>query len=240
MRSPMQEEFFVTGKSKESLSENDLMVVELEQRINNLQIHIEKLEKELPARERAAYDKGFAEGSAQGRDAERETLGAQHAAKMNELQKRFNSFCAGVQQSKQSIYANAHTVLLALCFEIAEKIMGAEALGNPDSGHFGGEKGPCIVADKERIIIRVAKDDLETVSGRKDFWLPVGERITSLIIEADERIERGGCVIESNSGVADAPARRATPDLRGLVETLWESLSAPAGQSPGGQTGAGA
>jgi flagellar biosynthesis/type III secretory pathway protein FliH len=82
------------------------------------------------------------------------------------------------------------------------------------------------IADRERIIVRVSKDDLENVSRRKDFWMPVGERLESIIIEPDERIEKGGCIIESNSGVVDARLGVQFEELHDTVEKVWESVSA--------------
>jgi len=240
LRPPEQEEFSVAGKSKEGLSENEVVVVALEKRVNDLRIQVENLEKELPRRERSAHEKGMEEGIAKGKLAERETLGARHGAAINELQKRFTAFCAGVEQSQKSMYVNAHAVLLPLCFEIAKKIMCTEALCNPQVVLSVVKKVLTYIADKDRLVIRVAKDDMETVSGRRDFWLPVGERLSSLAIEPDDRIERGGCIVESNSGVADARFGVQLGELKELVETIWKSISASALGDISGQAGGGA
>ena len=129
-----------------------------------------------------------------------------------------------MERSKKSIFANADTLLLAFCCEFAKKIIHNEVSVNPDIILPVLQKALSYIADRERLIIRVAKDDVETVSGRKDFWKPVGERLESIVIEPDERIEKGGCIVESNSGVADARLGVRFDELKDIVFKAWESM----------------
>jgi flagellar assembly protein FliH len=222
------EEFYVEGKTKESLNHDERIVVALEKRVNDLRVQVETLEKECTRREQSALEKGKDEGFKKGHAAALEKTRGEYAVKINELQQRFNAFCDAVESSKHSMYVNAHTVLLELCFEIARKIIHTEVICNPDVVISVIKKALTYIADKDRLVIRVAKDDLETVSGRKDFWAPVGERLESVIIEPDERLERGGCIIESNSGAADARLGVQLSELRELVEKTWKSICASA------------
>ena len=237
LRSAPQEEFFVAGATKKALSENDLLIVKLEKQINSLRIQVETLQKELPQRERSAREKGREEGISQGRLAERESLGAQNAAQINELQKRVTVFCTNVEQSKNAMYINAHQLLLSLCFALTEKIICTETSSNPQVVLSVIKKALSYIADKDRLLIRVAKDDMDSVSGRKDFWKPVGENLSSLSIEPDERVERGGCIIESNSGMSDARLGVQMAELKDLVEAVWKSTCASEAGPGAGQAG---
>jgi flagellar assembly protein FliH len=88
------------------------------------------------------------------------------------------------------------------------------------------KKALTYISDREKIIIRVSRGDLENVSGRTDFWIPVGERIDAVSIEPDDSIEKGGCIIESNSGKADARLGVQFLELREIIDRMWESVIA--------------
>ena len=81
------------------------------------------------------------------------------------------------------------------------------------------------IGHSEKMVVRVASEDLEQVSDRKDFWIPVGERLEYITIEADERIEKGGCIIESNSGVVDARLGVQFNELADLIEKTWSDVT---------------
>jgi flagellar biosynthesis/type III secretory pathway protein FliH len=231
------EEFFVQGKSKEPFSKEERAIIGLEKRINDLQELLTRSENELPRRLEQSRDEGLREGMKKGEAAAYEKTRADYEAQVDALQKRVSAFLADVEGSKKSIYANAHTILLDLAYKLARKIIQAEVTLNPDIILGVIKKSMTYISDRERIIVRVSKDDLENVSKNKNFWMPVGERLESIIIEPDDRIEKGGCIIESNSGVVDARLGVQFDELRDLVEKTWESVSASdtlSGESPAG------
>ena len=81
--------------------------------------------------------------------------------------------------------SNTDHIMLKLCFEIVKKMISSEVHENREYILNVIKKAICYIGDKERLIIRVAPADLETVSNRKDFWLPVTERLKDILIEQD-------------------------------------------------------
>jgi flagellar assembly protein FliH len=217
------EEFCGKGKS-EPYSQEERIIIELEKQINDLRIALERESKELPAKLQNAREQGLKEGLLKGEAAGREEATKKYNAQLDELQKKFLDFCAAVENSKKSVFTNAYNLLLAFCCEFAKKIIQTEVSVNPEIILPVLQKALSYIADRERLVIRVAKDDVETVSGRKDFWIPVGEHLESIVIEADERIEKGGCIVESNSGVADARLGVRFDELKEVVCKAWESI----------------
>jgi flagellar assembly protein FliH len=220
------EEFFVEGKSKSSLSMDETMIVEMQKRINDMQIKIENYEKDIPNREQAAYQNGINDGLKKGESDATVKCKAEYDAKIDELQKRINSFLANCESSRKDIFINAHNILLEFCFELSKKIIQTDVSCNPDIVLSTIKKALTYISDREKIIIRVSRDDLENVSGRTDFWIPVGERIDAVSIEPDDSIEKGGCIIESNSGKADARLGVQFLELREIIGRMWESVIA--------------
>jgi flagellar assembly protein FliH len=218
------EEFYIEGKTKQRYSEDEKTIIDLEKRMNDLRIALEKERKELPAAIHNAREQGYKEGFATGESSAREKATKEYSATINDLQQKIHDFCAQIDISKKNIFADAHSLLLAFCFEFAKKIIHTEVSANPQIILPVLQKALSYIADRERLVIRVAKDDWEIVSGRKDFWMPVADKLDSIAIEADERIEKGGCIVESNSGVADARLGVRLDELKEVVSKAWESM----------------
>ena len=218
------EEFYIEGKTKDRYSEDERTIIDLEKRMNDLRITLDNERKELPTAIQNARDQGYKEGFAKGESATHEKAVKEYSETINNMQQKIHDFCLQIDTSKKNIFANAHSLLLAFCYEFAKKIIHAEVSANPQVILPVLQKALSYIADRERLVIRVAKDDWETVSGRKDFWMPVAEKLESIAIEADERIEKGGCIVESNSGVADARLGVRFDELKEAVSKAWESM----------------
>jgi flagellar assembly protein FliH len=220
------EEFHVPGATKGSFSDDERRILTLEKQVKELEARLAGQEKQAIAAVAEAYAKGTKEGHARGEEEGLKKAQAAFDSRVGELQNKIASFLAAIEGSKKRIYGDAHTVLLKLCFELTKKIINTECRTNPDIVLAVIKKSLSYIADREKLIVRVAKDDLETASSKKDFWLPVGDRVESIRIESDDRIEKGGCIIESNSGVADARLGVQIEELAAFVEKIWESVTA--------------
>ncbi len=229
------EEFFVKGKSQEQFSEEERRTLVLSKEVAELRAAFTVQEAKIKAVAAAAYEKGVADGLEKGEHNGRAAAKADFDRQVMQVQERMGTFLSAVDRGKAGVFANVHGLLLRLSLELTKKIVHAEVRLNPDVVLPVVKKCLSFIADKERIVVRVAKDDLETVSNHRDFWLPVSERIGSISIEPDERIEKGGCIIDSNSGVADARLGVQLEELHDLVERLWDGIvSTPASPSSSG------
>jgi flagellar assembly protein FliH len=220
------EEFHVPGASRAAFTDDEKRMLSLEKQVKDLESRLADEREKATAAVAAAHSSGIKEGYAKG-----EVEGLKKAAsgfdgQVRELQKRISSFLEAMEASKKRIYGDAHTVLLKLCFELTKKIINTECRTDPDVVLSVIKKSLSYIADREKIVVRVAKDDMETVSSKKDFWLPIGDRVESIRVESDERIEKGGCIIESNSGIADARLGVQLDELKEFVEKIWESVVA--------------
>lgn len=240
-RFPLQaldfEEFFVQGRSKEPFNRVERDIIGLEKKVNDLQASLERSRNELPRLLQRSREDGFSEGMHKGEAAAYENAKADYEKQVDALQKRVSDFLTDLESSKKTIFANAHKILLDLAYGLAQKVIQSEVALNPEIVLNVIKKSMTYIADRERIIVRVSKDDLETVSKRKDFWAPVGEKLEQISIESDGRIEKGGCIIESNSGAVDARLGVQFEELRDTVEKIWESVRNSdtfSGQAPAG------
>jgi flagellar assembly protein FliH len=232
------EEFFVEGKSRAPLDNGERVAFEMQKQINELKAKVEKYERDVPEIERNAYEKGRQDGIAEGEAAASKKCEKEYDSRIDTIQKEIQSFLLSFENSRKDIYVNAHAILLEFCFELSRKVINTEVSSNPDVVLSVIKKALSYISDRDRIVLRICKDDVENVSGHRDFWLPIGDRLESITIEADSRIDRGGCIVESNSGSADARLGVQFDELHDLVTRMWESVAAhtsPAEQPSGGE-----
>jgi len=227
LHAPQLTEFETPGTKSRHLSEDDTIILELEKKVNDLQIKLKQFENKAAVAEKEAFVKGRNEGFSHGVKNGSDETAAKYEQQINELQKNVTRFIETFEQSRHEQFENIDHVLLKLVFEITKKVINCEVITNREYVLSVIKKAIHYIGDKERLIVRVAPRDFEIVSGRKDFWLPVTERVKNIIIENDERITQGGCIIESNSGTVDARLGVQFKELESLVEKIWENISAP-------------
>ena len=72
----------------------------------------------------------------------------------------------------------------------------------------------------ERLTIRVHPEDLKTVREQKSVIQANGDSIREIVVEPDEGLEPGDCVLESDLGNIDA---RVATQLKQIENVLFES-----------------
>jgi len=184
------------------------------------------LQKAYTEGKKAGFEEGQAEGIA--------STAAEYEKKIDALAQRVGGVISTMESSKRKVLGDAEHLLLRLCCAIAEKVIGREVALDKDIILLTIRRALSYIGHRERLILRVAPNDMEQVSGRKDFWAPVAERLNDILIEPDERIEPGGCIVESNSGLVDARLGVQFEEIAGIVEKTWvEVISAPGADNNG-------
>jgi flagellar assembly protein FliH len=227
------EELSIPGKDKTVFTEDERHVLELEKQNKQLTASIEAQKQKTEIDVKAAFEKGLAEGHKKGEETGHKKAADDYNKKIAEIQARVNAFLKKLEEDKIGIFSNSDRICVRLACEFAKKVLHKELSTNADAILPVVKRALSLVAEKERIVIRVAKDDFETVSGKKDFWAPVTERLVNVAIELDDKIERGGCIIESNSGMVDARLGVQLADLCALVEKTWEAVDSTQKQQAG-------
>jgi flagellar assembly protein FliH len=225
MRAPAIEEFSAPGKVKKLLSNDERRIIEIERQVNGLKAELAKQPGNARKAVEKAYQKGFDEGIAQGAIGGKSEAGAEYQQKIEAVQARVGSYLKSIEDAKHALLADTDRILLDLCCRMVKKVLSAELTQRPDIILNVLRKALSYVAEREKLIIRVAPCDIETVSGNQDFWSPVTERLKAITIEPDERIGQGGCIIESASGVIDARLDVQVDELAELIEKAWEGAT---------------
>jgi flagellar assembly protein FliH len=169
----------------------------------------EQLEQQHRSEVQQAQQNGYAQGEAVGLQRgldEAHRVEAQLAAAINALL----SF-------RQTVYEQAKTQLMELAFAIADKITAARAVAERDTVMETINRCIGEILDKTRMKIRVNPAELDFVKQRFDELVKSNETAAAAVVESDNRVLAGGCIIETDSGSADA---RIESQLRLLREKL--------------------
>jgi len=218
------DEFDDPNAPRKILNDDEQHILQLERKVYELQKQLKNAEVQSKIMEQEAYRKGIAEGSKQGAEKGMASAKKQYEQKIDSLQEKIAYYIQTLEHSKQEMYANAERMLLQLCRAMVQKIISAEVSIRDDIILGVIKKALSYIADRERLVIRVSPNEMENVSGRKEFWMPIGQRVDHVTIEPDERIEKGGCILESNSGVVDARLGVQFKEMAELLNNVWENI----------------
>lgn len=105
---------------------------------------------------------------------------------------------------RKKIIKDAESEILRLAIKVAEQIIKSEVQMNRDVTLNIVADAINRVSDREQVIIKVNRDDLENIKKFKDRIGSVVDGIKSLSIVEDANVEPGGCVVETNLGYVDA------------------------------------
>ena len=152
----------------------------------------DKLEKDI----KDSFDKGFKEGEVEGiKKGETSVLSAAEFLKEsgNKIFEQKNKF---LTESEKSI--------VQLAVHIAEKIIDREIDNDDEIVVRTIKKSLKLISDKTNLIVRLAEEDLEIVKDKTPEIISIFDDIPSLKVSVDDRVKKGGVIIETNSGLIDA------------------------------------
>lgn len=181
-----------------------------------------------------SYDEGHAKGVEEGHVRGMEEG---HARGLEEGQAqshdeivRFQSMLSTLAERWSDVFKTADQNLTELAMAIAHNLVGGMVDKYEDLVLNAVRDCLTRVQDLSRIVIHVNPDDLGIVREHREEWQRAFEQIESLIVEADETIGRGGCLVETPSGDIDAQIESR---LAKLQTALMEAVqNAPVEQAP--------
>ena len=145
---------------------------------------------------RDAYNKGIEDGINKGRMLTLKELGA-------EL-KILKGLIEGVERLKDELYRKIEVDVIEMSLIIARKIIGDSAEENRNIVVNTAKEAIKRASDREVMRIRIAPVDYDVLNKKRSELIQCIDGIKSLIFEADESVEPGGCLIETNHGEIDA------------------------------------
>ena len=112
-------------------------------------------------------------------------------------------------------HSGSFTTKLAMA--IARKVIGDAVELRPEVVQSAVHRALQLVKARERVTVFVHPEDLDNVRAAEADWLAQLERARSLQFEADGRLKRGGCRIETEFG-------EVTAEIDQQIATLENAL----------------
>lgn len=198
---------FIPGICRVPANEADFNVCE-----NNkdVEAEIEKIAKEEKQRikiaEKDAYDRGFSKGLREGIDREKRKLSfaAESAEKM----------IGELKMLKEELMKSSEKEIIGLAFLMAEKVIHKEVSADKEVILSVLRDAIKNMRDKDGVRIRLNPEDYRYITEAKPDFL---DSFGDILIEKDEKIGRGGAVIETHLGSVDA---RLDQQLNKIRESL--------------------
>jgi flagellar biosynthesis/type III secretory pathway protein FliH len=120
-------------------------------------------------------------------------------------------------KERKKIIKDSEQEILRLSLKIAEQIIRSEVSLHRDVCLNIVAEAIARVSDREQIIVKVNRDDLEYLKRYKDRLTGMIDGVKSFSIIEDANIEPGGCVIETSLGFVDA---KISTKLKSIEEAL--------------------
>ena len=142
-----------------------------------------------------AYQRGFEEGKGAGMEIGR--------SETHSVLKCLNTLSQELGDLRGKLLDQAEEMTVRLACSIARKVIYREAETDPDFIPRVVRRALSYVEKEERPVIRMNPVDYEQLNEHRGDLLLPDEGIGALEFETDDRIERGGCIIETGSGIVD-------------------------------------
>jgi len=194
-------------------AEMDKFHQESNREIERGKFEAEKLIKEAELRvseiEHEAYKKGYEAGREEGYK--------EGQAEVMRLIDRLGTIVATAVDIRDDIIRSSEKMMTEMILMIARKVIKDEIVERREIVINNIKESLKRVRDRDRIDIRVNFADLDMMTAHKDELIKMMESLKKVNIYEDSRVERGGCIIETDVGSIDA---RITTQLDTIEEAI--------------------
>ncbi len=197
-------------KSKKEIEEGHLAA---EKETERARFEAEMMKKEAELRvseiEHEAYKKGY--------DTGREEGYKEGQAEVMRLIDRLGTIVSTAVDIRDDIIRSSEKLMTDLILMISRKVIKDEIVERREVVINNIKEAIKRVKDRDRIDIRVNFADLDMTTAHKDELIKMMETLKKVNIYEDSRVERGGCIIETDVGAIDA---RISTQLDAIEEAI--------------------
>jgi len=199
-------------ESAEDVLKNEVSA--LQSKIANLNGEIANLQKKIEAETKAAHEKGVKEGKVLG-EAEGEKKALQKWKELlKTLQDETTKSMEKLEAQQKENFAKIENSCADIVIAIAKRVFCEEAAQNPNIISCIIKEAFTFLGQEEKIKIRLNPQNISYAEENESFWKPVLTQLKNIEFTFDEKMERGGCILEAENG--------SSVDMR--VETIFRHI----------------
>lgn len=163
-------------------------------------------------------------GHERGVEAGREAIDAE----MSEMLETMRRLIASARDERHTIIESAESELVALAMAIGERIVHQHIAIDPNVVVENVRSALMRLVSREIVTLRVHPADLETIREHRDA-LVASNDVEHLRLIEDQRVDRGGVVLETESGTIDAKVATQLREARKALHADETIALAPSG-----------
>jgi len=194
-------------------AEMERLRIESEREIERGKFEAEKMIKEAELKvseiEHEAYKKGYEAGREEGYK--------EGQAEVMRLIDRLGTIVSTAVDIRDDIMRSSEKLMTEMILTIARKVIKDEIVERREVVINSIREAIKRVKDRDRIDIRVNFADLDMTTAHKDELIKMMESLKKVNIYEDSRVDRGGCIIETDVGAIDA---RISTQLDAIEEAI--------------------
>jgi flagellar assembly protein FliH len=172
--------------------------------------------------EATASQRGFAAGEERGREAGDESV--------REMVQTMTQLLQSARAERAKVIESAEPELLKLATAIAERVVHAHLAVAPETVVELARNALQRLAGRETVVVRVNPRDIEILRAQRDRLLEVHDT-EGLRIVADQRVDRGGVIVETEVGTIDAKISTQLREARRVLNVEDDAALPPTAQS---------
>jgi len=173
-------------------------------------------------REEPAYRQGFADGKAQGLNDGEQAGYERGIQKIEPLINSINEALIQLNAIRKETYHQIEKEVVELSLAIAQKIICREIATDQETVLGITRQALAKVDDPGKITIKMNPSDLQFINETKYQLSELTADLNSVEFEAEESIQSGGCIIETELGEIDA---RIEKQLQAVAESFRGSMT---------------
>ena len=181
-------------------AEMEKLKIDSEREIERAKFEAEKMIKEAELKvseiEHEAYKKGYEAGREEGYK--------EGQAEVMRLIDRLGTIVSTAVDIRDEIIRSSEKLMSEMILMIARKVIKDEIVERREVVINNIKEAIRRVKDRDRIDIRVNFADLDMTTAHKDELIKMMESLKKVNIYEDSRVDRGGCIIETDVGAIDA------------------------------------
>lgn len=169
---------------------------------------VDDAERRVAQIEAEAKTQGFEQGESDGRTAAQ--------AEMDEMLETMRGLVEMARVERYKIIESAEPEIVRLSVAIAERVLNQHVALDNDAVLEMTKAAITRLVNRETVTVRVNPADIETMRGNRDKLMAMNDIDNMRIIE-DQRVDRGGVLIETDAGNIDAKISTQLREVRRLL-----------------------
>jgi flagellar assembly protein FliH len=151
-----------------------------------------------------------------------------HAAQasMADMIGTLSDIVAAARDERHVLLASAEPELVRLAVGIAERVLHQQIALDHGVVVEMARAAIARIVDRERITVRVNPADIEQMRGHRDELLALGDVKNMRVIE-DQRVDRGGVILETDAGSIDAKISTQLAEVRKILHIVDDVVVLP-------------